>query len=130
MRHLLLQGGGNVACSRITSCSLFCTMVARRPIVRLHRQLCTLHKALYKIMPCLVCIAMRMCVCLSACMSHEPCDQTSPNFLCVLSTAVARPCSGCIAIRSVLPVFTDDVIFSHNGPYGAGSALQVDVSLK
>ena len=44
------------------------------------------------------------CVCLSARISPEPHVRSLPNFLCMLSMAMARSSSGVIAISYVLPV--------------------------
>ena len=57
-------------------------------------------------------------VCLSVCVfvRDHIFGTTRPiftNFLCLLSMAVARSCSGGVVIRYVLPVFTDNVIFAH-----------------
>ena len=51
---------------------------------------------------------MSMFVCLSLC-PHIT------KFLCVLSMAVARASSGVVAIRYILPVFVDDVMFAYSG---------------
>ena len=58
-------------------------------------------------------------VCLSASISQKPRSQTPAIFcaaLCVLYVVVAT--------RYVLPVFSDDIIFSRNGPYGSSYILR------
>ena len=50
------------------------------------------------------CVLMCLCVCLSEIISSELHVQSSPNFLCALSVAMARFSSGGIVIRYVLPV--------------------------
>jgi len=63
-------------------------------------------------------IVTSVSVCLSVCVfvRDHISGTTRPiftNFLCLLSMAVARSCSGGVVIRYVLPVFTDNVIFAH-----------------
>ena len=63
-------------------------------------------------------IVTSVSVCLSVCVfvRDHIFGTTRPiftNFLCLLSMAVARSCSGGVVTRYVLPVFTDNVIFAH-----------------
>ena len=53
-----------------------------------------------------VCLSVRLCVCvcLSASISLEPLDRSARNFVCRSPVAVARPSSGGVARRYVLPV--------------------------
>ena len=55
---------------------------------------------------------MSVFVCLSAIISSELHVRSAPNVLRTLPMAVARSSSGGVAIRYVLPVFMDDVIFA------------------
>ena len=64
-------------------------------------------------------ISLSLCLCVCsriASISLEPLVQTSPNFLCILSMALARSLSGGIAIRYVLPVLWMTSYFSIMGP--------------
>jgi len=59
--------------------------------------------------PVYVCVSLP-----SAIISSELHVRSSPNFLCVLSVAVAWSCFGGAVIRYVFPVcFMDDVVFAH-----------------
>ena len=49
-------------------------------------------------------IAISLSVCVS-CLSLEPLDQSSRNFVCRSPVAVARSSTGGVAIRYVLPVY-------------------------
>ena len=49
-------------------------------------------------------VCLSVCVCLSAIVSSELYFRSSPNFSCVLSFAVARPCSGGVVVRHVFMV--------------------------
>ena len=61
-----------------------------------------------------------MSVCLSTCITRKSLDQTSLNFFysCCLPVAVARSYCDGVAIHYVLPVFSEEVVFSYHGASG------------
>jgi len=69
-----------------------------------------------------VCLFVRLSVSPLAYLK-KPCPNISPNFMCVLSLAVAQPSSDGNAMQCVMYTsgFVDDVMFSHNGANGPES---------
>jgi len=71
-------------------------------------------------------IAMSVCVCLSASIPAELFIRSSPNDLRMLSMAVARSCSGSVAIGFVM---YSGLSMTHNGHRGMSIPLQRVTSL-
>ena len=66
---------------------------------------------------------INMSICLYMNISLEPRIQNSPDFLCILPADMSRFSSGRISMLCTSG-FVNEVIFSHNGPYGTGDAIR------